>query len=47
MSDLCSPTFAGLANYAEIMGDTVFWKALGNNAIMAAFGGWADRDDRQ
>lgn len=32
------PTFAGLANYAEIMGDTVFWKALGNNAIMAAFG---------
>ena len=32
------PSFIGLANYAEIMRDQVFWKAMGNNLIMVVFG---------
>ncbi len=32
------PSIIGMANYAEILGDQVFWKAMGNNLIMAAVG---------
>ncbi|WP_043627353.1 carbohydrate ABC transporter permease [Nonomuraea candida] len=31
-----SQEFAGLANYAKLAGDPVFWSSLGNNALYAA-----------
>lgn len=32
------PEFIGIGNYAEIMRDAIFWKAIGNNLIIAVVG---------
>lgn len=32
------PTWIGLANYRELMGDSVFWTALGNTAVLTLVG---------
>ena len=36
-SVLRQPAWIGLSNYADLMADEVFWKALGNTLIFAAF----------
>lgn len=36
-SVLETPVFIGLDNYRQLLGDEVFWKALGNTAYYAAF----------